>query len=157
MRVGIGYDIHSLRKGRKLVLGGVKIPHSKGLFGHSDGDALIHAIVDAALGAAGLGDIGDHFSDKEARWQGVSSLLFARETVSMLKKKKLKVSQIDSVLVLEEPKIGPYKKAMRESLAHAFGVATESVNVKAKTNEGHGPIGKGQALAAYAVVLLEKA
>ena len=157
MRVGIGYDIHKLRKGRKLVLGGVKIPHPKGLFGHSDGDALLHAIVDGALGAAGLGDIGDHFSDKNARWRGVSSLLFVRETLSLLRKKKLKVFQIDSVLVLEAPKIGPYKKAMRESIAQAFGVDAERVNVKAKTNEGLGPIGKGQALAAYAVVLLEKA
>ena len=157
MRVGIGYDIHSLRKGRKLVLGGVTIPHSKGLFGHSDGDALLHAIVDAALGAGGLGDIGDHFSDKDARWRGVSSVLFARETVSLLKKKKLKVSQIDSVLILEEPKIGPYKKAMCRTIAGAFSVELSRVNVKAKTNEGFGPIGKGQALAAYAVVLLEKA
>ncbi len=156
MRVGIGYDIHALRKGRKLVLGGVKIPHSKGLFGHSDGDALLHAIVDAALGAGGLGDIGDHFSDKEARWRGVSSLLFVRETVALLRKKKLRVSQVDSVLILERPKLAPYKKAMRESIARAFGVDVSRVNVKAKTNEGLGPIGKGQAVAATAVVLLEK-
>ncbi len=156
MRVGIGYDIHTLRKGRKLVLGGVNIPHSKGLFGHSDGDALLHAIVDAALGAGGLGDIGDHFSDKDARWRGVSSLLFVRETVSLLRKKKLKVSQIDSILVLEHPKLSLYKKAMRENIAGAFNVDVSRVNVKAKTNEGLGAIGKGRAVAASAVVLLEK-
>ena len=156
MRVGIGYDIHALRKGRKLVLGGVKIPHSKGLFGHSDGDALLHAIVDAALGAAGLGDIGGHFSDKEARWRSVSSLLFARETAALLKKKKLRVSQIDSIVVLELPKLTLYKKAMCSSIARAFGVEVSRVNVKAKTNEGLGPVGKGQAIAATAIVLLEK-
>ncbi len=156
MRVGIGYDIHALRKGRKLVLGGVQIPHSKGLFGHSDGDALLHAIVDAALGAAGLGDIGDHFSDKDARWRNVSSLLFVRQTVLLLRAKKLKVSQIDSVLILEEPKLSPYKKAMRGAIARAFNIETSRVNVKAKTNEGFGPLGKGRAIAATAVVLLEK-
>ena len=156
MRVGIGYDIHTLIKGRKLVLGGVKIPNPRGLFGHSDGDALMHAIVDAALGAGGLGDIGDHFSDKESRWRGVSSLLFARETVSLLRKKKFKVSQIDSILILERPKLSPYKIAMRESIARAFSVDVSRVNVKAKTNEGLGAIGKGKAIAASAVVLLEK-
>ena len=104
-----------------------------------------------------MGDIGDHFSDKDARWRGVSSLLFARQTVSLLRKKKLKISQVDSVLVLERPKLAPYKKAMRESISRAFGVDASRVNVKAKTNEGLGPIGKGQAIAAYAVVLLEKA
>ena len=156
MRVGIGYDIHALRKGRKLVLGGVKISHPKGLFGHSDGDALLHAIVDAALGAAGLGDIGEHFSDKQARWSGVSSLLFARETALLLKKKKLRIVNIDSIVVLELPKLAPYKKTMRDSIAGAFGVETSRVNVKAKTNEGLGPIGKGQAIAAHAVVTLEK-
>jgi len=156
MRVGIGYDIHALRKGRKLVLGGVKIPHPKGLFGHSDGDALLHAIVDAALGAAGLGDIGEHFSDKQARWRGVSSLIFARETAVLLRKKKLRISQIDSIVVLELPKLAPYKTAMRDSIARAFGIEASRVNVKAKTNEGFGPIGKGQAIAAHAVVLLEK-
>ncbi len=156
MRVGIGYDIHALRKGRKLVLGGVTIPHSKGLFGHSDGDALFHAVVDAALGAGGLGDIGEHFSDREKRWKGVSSLVFARETVSLLKKKKLRVFQIDSIVVLEGPKLSPYKKAMRDNMARAFGVDLSRVNVKAKTNEGFGAIGKGQAVAASAVVLLEK-
>ena len=157
MRVGIGYDIHALKKGRKLVLGGVTLPSSKGLFGHSDGDALFHAVVDAALGAAGLGDIGEHFSDKDPRWKGVSSLVFASETLRLLKGKKLKVSQVDTVLVLEAPKLAPYKSAMRANLARAFGVSVERVNVKAKTNEGFGELGKGRAVAASAVVLLEKA
>lgn len=156
MRVGIGYDIHALRKGRKLVLGGVTIPHSKGLFGHSDGDALFHAIVDAALGAGGLGDIGEHFSDRDPRWKGATGLEFARGTVSLLKKKGLKVSQIDSVVVLEKPKLAGHKEAMRRNIARAFGVEASRVNVKAKTNEGFGAVGKGQAASASAVVLVEK-
>ena len=156
MRVGIGYDIHALRKGRKLVLGGVVIPFKKGLFGHSDADALFHAIVDAALGAAGLGDIGEHFPDGNARWKGVSGETFARETVRLLKTKKLCVTQIDSTLILEAPKLSSYKKAMRKNLANAFGLEPEDVNVKAKTNEGFGPIGKGRAIAAQAVVFLER-
>ena len=156
MRVGIGYDIHALKKGRKLVLGGVRIPSAKGLHGHSDGDALLHAIVDAALGAAGLGDIGDHFPDRGPRWRGVSSLVFVRQTALKLRKKKLKVAQIDSVLVLERPKLSRYKDAMRSSIARAFGVAVDRVNVKAKTNEGLGAVGKGRAVSASAVVLLEK-
>jgi 2-C-methyl-D-erythritol 2,4-cyclodiphosphate synthase len=157
MRVGIGYDIHALRKGRKLVLGGVTIPSPKGPAGHSDGDALLHAIVDAALGAAGLGDIGGHFSDRDPRWKGVSSLVFAKQTAVWLKKKKLKVAHIDSIVVLESPKLSPHKKAMRDSIARAFGVRADRVNVKAKTNEGFGPVGKGQAVVSSAVVVLEKA
>lgn len=157
MRVGIGYDIHALRKGRKLVLGGVRIPHPKGPLGHSDGDALFHAVVDAALGAAGLGDIGDHFPDSDARWQGTAGTEFARRTVDLLRKSGLRVSRIDSVLMLEKPKIGPYKQAMRESIANAFGVSAGCVNVKAKTNEGFDAVGKGRAVAATAVVVLEKA
>jgi 2-C-methyl-D-erythritol 2,4-cyclodiphosphate synthase len=157
MCVGIGYDIHVLKKGRKLILGGVEIPHSKGLFGHSDGDALFHALVDAALGAAGLGDIGEHFSDRDPRWKGASGELFARKTAQLLKQKRLRVAQIDSVLILEAPKLSAYKKAMRAKIAFAFGLAPERVNVKAKTNEGLGPIGRGEAIAATAVVLLEKA
>ena len=152
MRVGIGYDIHALRKGRKLVLGGVSIPYPKGLAGHSDGDALFHAVVDAALGAAGLGDIGAHFSDTDRRWRGASGAVFARNTVQLLKKGRLKAVQIDSILVLEEPKLLRYKDAMRLNLARAFGLKTGQVNVKAKTNEGFGDIGKKRAIAAYAVV-----
>ena len=156
MRVGMGYDIHALRKGRKLVLGGVTIPFSKGLYGHSDGDALFHAIVDAALGAAGLGDIGEHFSDKDPRWKGASGETFARGTVALLKKKKMRVVQIDSVLILEAPKLSAYKRAMRHKIAAAFGIPTECVNVKAKTNEGFGDIGKGRAIAASALVVIQK-
>lgn len=156
MRVGIGYDIHALKKGRRLILGGVVIPHPKGLSGHSDGDALMHAIVDAALGAAGLGDIGEHFSDSERRWKNVASVVFARETVAKVRKKGFRIAQIDSVLLVERPKLAVYKKAMRESVARAFGVKPDRVNIKAKTNEGFGEIGRGQALAATAVVVLEE-
>jgi 2-C-methyl-D-erythritol 2,4-cyclodiphosphate synthase len=156
MRVGIGYDIHALKGGRKLILGGVHIPSKKGLAGHSDGDALFHAVVDAALGAAGLGDIGGHFSDKDPRWKGASGAVFARGAVALLRKRKLRVAQIDSVLILEKPNLSNYKEAMRGALADAFGLDASDVNVKAKTNEGFGPIGKGQAIAAQAVVVLER-
>ena len=156
MRVGIGYDIHALKKGRKMVLGGVQIPHPEGPFGHSDGDVLFHAIVDAALGAAGLGDIGEHFSDRDARWRDTSGLFFARRTVALLKKRKLRVAQIDSVLVMETPKLSPYKKAMCRKIASAFGIPAAQVNVKGKTNEGLDAVGQRRAIVAHAVVILEK-
>lgn len=156
MRVGIGYDIHALKKGRKLILGGVHVPYARGPSGHSDGDALFHAIVDAALGAAGLGDIGEHFSDRDERWRGVSSLVFARETVRRLKIKKLKIAQIDSVLILEAPNLSLYKRPMRVHLARVFRLDVSRVSVKAKTNEGFGAVGRGQAIASQAVVLLER-
>ena len=156
MRVGIGYDIHRLVKGRKLVLGGVSIPFEKGLLGHSDGDALYHAVVDAALGAAGLGDIGEFFSDHDLSHKNKASIEFVRQTRKMLAQKGLAVAQIDSILIAEKPKLSAYKAAMRKNLSEGFGLALGSVNVKAKTNEGLDAVGRGQAIACQAVVVLEK-
>lgn len=156
MRVGIGYDIHALKKGRKLLLGGVHIPHSSGLSGHSDGDVLLHAVVDALLGAAGLGDIGEYFSDKDPRWKGAASSFFAERTLAMLKKKKLGVRNIDTVIIAERPRLGEHKDKIRRSVARIFGLGIENVNVKAKTNEGLGPVGEGKAISAMAVVSLRK-
>lgn len=155
MRVGIGYDIHPLKKGRKLILGGVEIPFSKGLWGHSDGDVLFHAIVDAALGAMGEDDIGAHFSDKNAKWRGASSLIFVKRVNAILKKKRLKVSHIDSTIVAESPKLLDFKLRIKEHIARAFGVPLSRVGVKAKTNEGFGEVGKGRAIACFAVVSLK--
>jgi 2-C-methyl-D-erythritol 2,4-cyclodiphosphate synthase len=156
VRVGIGYDIHALKKGRKLILGGVTIPYPKGLFGHSDGDALFHAIIDAVLGAMGEGDIGELFPDSDPKNKGVSSERFVRKVSEMLKKKRLRVAHIDSVVIAEAPKLGPYKAAIKKRIAAAFGLSASSVGVKAKTNEGFGPLGKNQAIACYAVVSLTK-
>jgi 2-C-methyl-D-erythritol 2,4-cyclodiphosphate synthase len=155
MRVGIGYDIHRLVRGRKLVLGGVELPHSMGTQGHSDGDALIHAVVDAALGAAGLGDIGGHFSDKDPRWKGADSRLFLRSVKKMLAAKRLRVVNVDATLILERPNVSKFKKPMAAAIARELGIAPSKVNVKAKTQEGLGVIGKGRAVASLAVVSLQ--
>ena len=156
MRVGIGYDIHILERGRRLMLGGVRIPYPKGLKGHSDGDVLFHAIVDAVLGALGEGDIGEHFSDKNKKYKGADSLLFVKETMKLLKKSRLKISSVDSTIVAEAPKLSDHKERMRKSVSRAFGVSLSRVNVKAKTNEGLGEIGRKQAIACFAVVGLTK-
>ena len=156
MRVGIGYDIHALKKGPKLLLGGVEIPYTSGLSGHSDGDVLLHAVVDALLGAAGLGDIGEYFSDKDPRWKNASSAIFARKALKALKKMKLKIQNIDTVVIAERPKLMAHKAKIRRSVAKIFGLEIENVNVKAKTNEGFGPVGEGKAIAAMAVVTLHK-
>ena len=156
MRVGIGYDIHALVKGRKLMLGGVEIPFSMGLLGHSDGDALLHAIVDAALGAMGEGDIGEYFSDKDGRFKDANSLVFIEKVRNLLKKKKYKISNIDSTVIAEEPKLYQYKMKMEEKIAEAFRVKVSCVSVKAKTKEGFDAVGKKQAIACFAVVSLIK-
>ncbi len=155
MRVGIGYDIHRLKRGRKLVLGGVRVPHPKGLWGHSDGDVLIHAVVDALLGAAALGDIGAHFSDTDARYKGADSRLFLRGVRELLRRKKFKIVNIDAVLIAEKPKLLAYKAEMAASLARELGLRPSQVNVKAKTNEGLGETGRGQAIACQAVASLK--
>ena len=155
MRVGLGYDYHRLVEGRKLILGGVEIPFSKGLAGHSDGDVLTHAICDALLGAAGLGDIGQHFPDTDPRWKDASSLEFLAQVVELVEAKDLRVAQVDSVVVAQEPKLGPYFGRMREKLARAMGIEPRQVNVKAKTTEGLEAIGRGEAMAAHAIALLE--
>ena len=155
MRVGIGYDIHRLVKGRKLRLGGLGLAHTHGCAGHSDGDALIHAVVDAALGAAGLGDIGGHFSDKDGRWKDADSRLFLQAVKRLLKKKRLVLVNVDATVVLERPNLSKHKKKMAAAMAAELGVPASRVNVKAKTQEGLGPVGKGDAVACWAVVSLQ--
>ena len=155
MRVGIGYDIHRLKKGRKLRLGGVEIPHPKGLSGHSDGDVLIHAVVDALLGAAGLGDIGAHFSDTDPKYKNADSRLFLRAVREMLRRKKLKIVNVDAVLIAEKPKLTAYKAEMGANIARELGLKPPQVNIKAKTNEGLETIGRAEAMACTAVASLK--
>ena len=154
-RAGIGYDLHRLAEGRKLILGGVELPFPKGPVGHSDGDALAHAICDAILGAAGLGDIGTHFPDTDPKWKGASSLRFLERVGEMLAERDFRITHIDAVVITEKPKLGPHFPAMRESLAKSLGMAASSINLKAKTNEGVDAIGRGEAIAAQAIVTLE--
>jgi 2-C-methyl-D-erythritol 2,4-cyclodiphosphate synthase len=153
-RIGIGYDIHRLVEGRKLVLGGVEIPFEKGLLGHSDSDVLTHAICDALMGAAALGDIGMHFPDTDPRWAGASSLDFLAHAVELITDRGYSIANIDATVVAEQPKLRPYIQAMRESLASVLRIDVDHVNVKAKTNEGLESIGRGDAMAAHAVALL---
>ncbi len=153
-RVGLGYDIHRLIPGRKFVLGGVEIPFEKGPLGHSDGDCLFHAVADALLGAAGLGDIGQHFPDTDPRWKGADSSLFLRETAALLEKQKMKVENIDANLQLEEPKLAPYLGRMIENISKFLDVAPDRINLKAKRGEGLDAVGRGEAVAAQVIVLL---
>ena len=154
-RAGIGYDLHRLAEGRKLILGGIEVPFHKGPVGHSDGDALAHAICDALLGAAGLGDIGTHFPDTDPKWKDVSSLQFLEHARELLAEKKLHISHLDAVVITEKPKLGPHFPAMREALAASLGISSSAINLKAKTNEGVDAIGHGEAIAAQAIVILE--
>jgi len=154
-RSGIGYDLHRLAEGRKLTLGGIVVPFEKGPVGHSDGDALAHAICDALLGAAGLGDIGAHFPDTDPKWKSVSSLLFLEHTRKLLDQRSLRIIHIDAVVILERPKLGPHFPAMRAALAKSLGIEPEQINLKAKTNEGVGEIGRGEAIASHAIATLE--
>jgi 2-C-methyl-D-erythritol 2,4-cyclodiphosphate synthase len=153
---GIGYDLHRLEAGRKLILGGIEVPFDKGPAGHSDGDVLNHAICDALFGAAGLGDIGTHFPDTDPKWKGVSSLLFLEHTCKLLAERKLSIAHIDAVVICERPKLGPHFPAMRETLAKALGIRPEQINLKAKTNEGVDAIGRGEAIAAHAIATIER-
>jgi 2-C-methyl-D-erythritol 2,4-cyclodiphosphate synthase len=154
-RTGIGYDLHRLAEGRKLILGGVEVPFAKGPVGHSDGDALAHAICDALLGAAGLGDIGTHFPDSDPKWKDISSLLFLQRAAEMLAERSMRIVHIDAVVITEKPRLGPHFPAMREALAKSLGVSSSAINLKAKTNEGVDAIGRGEAIAAQAVATLE--
>ena len=154
-RAGIGHDLHRLAEGRKLVLGGVEVPFHKGPVGHSDGDALAHAICDALLGAAGLGDIGTHFPDTDPKWKDVSSLRFLERVRDLLAERQLRISHMDAIVITEKPKLGPHFPAMREALAKSLGISTSAINLKAKTNEGVDAIGHGEAIAAQAIVTLE--
>jgi 2-C-methyl-D-erythritol 2,4-cyclodiphosphate synthase len=153
-RVGLGYDVHRLVEGRPLMLGGVEIPSAKGLDGHSDADVVLHALADALLGAAALGDIGRHFPDTDPRYKGVSSLILLGHVAELLRKHRLAVVNADVTLVLEAPKIAPYVERMRASIARALAIAPGQVSIKATTAEGMGFIGIGEGAAAYAVVLL---
>ena len=154
-RTGIAYDLHRLEAGRKFILGGVEIPFDKGPAGHSDGDVLSHAICDALLGAAGLGDIGTHFPDTDPQWKGVSSLLFLEHARKLLDGRGLRITHIDAVVITEKPKLAPHFTRIREVLAKALSVSAEQINLKAKTNEGVDAIGHGEAIASHAVATLE--
>ena len=155
MRIGMGYDIHRLVKGRQLVLGGVSIPYEKGLLGHSDADVLTHAICDALLGASGEGDIGIHFPDNDVDYKDISSLVLLEKTYRMIVRKGFTVINIDTIIFAEAPKLSPYRNAMREKIAATLDIASNCVNIKSTTSEGLGPIGRGEGIAAMSVVLLK--
>jgi len=155
MRVGHGYDAHRLEIGRKLILGGIDIPFEKGLLGHSDADVLIHAVIDALLGAAALGDIGLHFPDKDPRYSGISSLLLLKETAAILAKSGWRVGNIDATILCQRPRLRPYIDQMQQSIALALACSSDRVNIKATTEEGMGFTGSGEGIAAHAVVLIE--
>lgn len=154
-RVGLGYDAHRLAKSRPLFLGGVRIPYSKGLLGHSDADVIVHAIVDALLGSAGLPDIGSYFSNRDPRWKGVSSLLFLKKVSGILAQKKIKIINVDCVLISESPKIFPYIPKMKEKISNALNLKISAVGIKASTNEKMGFIGRGEGMACSAVALVK--
>ena len=153
-RCGIGYDLHRLAEGRKLIVGGVELPFEKGPVGHSDGDVLAHALCDALLGGAGLGDIGTHFPDTDPKWKGANSLLFLEHAKRLLDEKHFSIEHVDAVVITEKPKLGPHFPKMREALAKALGIPAEKIHLKAKTNEGVDAIGRGEAIAAYVVATL---
>ena len=156
MRIGIGYDVHKLVTGRKLVLGGVVIPFEKGLLGHSDADVLVHAVCDALLGAAAMGDIGLHFPDSDPKFKNISSIKLLAETNAMVRGNGFTIGNIDTIIFAEAPKISPYRKMMQEKLASTVEVDPDCINIKATTTEGLGSIGKGQGIGAMSVALLEK-
>lgn len=156
MRIGIGYDIHRLVEGRPLLVGGVSIPYGKGLMGHSDGDVLLHAIADAILGAIGETDIGTQFPDDDPRYKDIASSELLREVRYLMDRAGYEVRNLDTVVIAEDPKIGPYRDRIVGSIADILAVPTEFVNVKAKTSEKLGPVGKGEAVAAQAVILLKE-
>jgi 2-C-methyl-D-erythritol 2,4-cyclodiphosphate synthase len=155
VRVGIGYDSHRFADGRKLILGGVEIPHRQGLAGHSDADAVAHALTDAMLGAAGLGDIGSLFPDSDPRWHGANSLELLQQANRTVAAAGLRLVQADITVIAERPKIGPHVTLMRERLAGALSVASGAISVKGKTNEGMGWIGRAEGIAVLAVAVLE--
>ena len=154
MRIGEGWDVHALVPGRALVVGGVSIDHPRGLLGHSDADVLLHAITDALLGAAALGDIGSHFPDTDAQHRGADSLVLLREVGQRVRQAGYEIGNIDATIVAQEPRMAPHIVLMRERIAHALGVAVGQVNVKAKTAEKLGPVGQGQSMEARAVALI---
>jgi 2-C-methyl-D-erythritol 2,4-cyclodiphosphate synthase len=157
IRVGEGWDTHALVADRPLVLGGVTIPHTHGLFGHSDADALLHAVTDALLGAAGLGDIGHHFPDTEAQFKGADSIVLLKEAARRVGTLSWRIGNVDATIIAQAPKMAPHIPLMRARIAEALGLAVDAVNVKAKTAEKMGPVGEGKAIEARAVCLIYKA
>lgn len=155
MRVGIGYDIHRLVEGRPLMLGGVPVAYEKGLLGHSDADVLVHAICDALLGAAGLGDIGMHFPDNDAQYKNISSLKLLSNTCRMVTEKGFRIVNLDTIVFAEAPKLGSHRHSMQVTIAETMNVTAEQVNIKATTTEGLGVIGKGEGIGAMCVALIE--
>lgn len=155
MRIGMGYDIHRLAPGRKLVLGGVTIPFEKGLLGHSDADVLVHAVCDALLGAAGLGDIGMHFPDTDPKYKDINSLQLLSQSIDLVRRSGYRLQNVDTTLFAEQPRLAPYRTGMQLNLARTLQVDSGLVNIKATTSEGLGFIGRGEAIAAMSVVLVE--
>jgi 2-C-methyl-D-erythritol 2,4-cyclodiphosphate synthase len=155
VRVGIGYDIHPLGKGRKLILGGVEIPHTEGLVGHSDADALIHAICDALLGAMGEGDLGTHYPSSDPRFKDISSLVLLREIAGRLDKKGFRLMNLDTVIIAQAPRLGPHLAGMQARIADVLGVGKDMVNVKVKSGEGLDAVGREEAIAAQAICLID--
>lgn len=154
MRIGHGYDVHALIKGRKLIIGGVEIPHEMGLLGHSDADVLLHAVCDALLGAAALGDIGKYFPDTDPAFSGIDSLILLKKTAELLRENGYKIENIDSTVIAQRPKLSPYIENMRKNIANALTVDVSRVSVKATTEEGLGFTGKERGIAAHAVCLI---
>ncbi len=156
MQTGLGYDCHRFAEGRRLVLGGVEIAHDRGLIGHSDADVLTHAIIDALLGAAGLGDIGEHFPDTNERYRGADSLDLLRSTIAILDERGFAVTHVDATVMIERPHLAPFRERMRVALANTLGLAVEHVSVKATRGEGMGFVGTGEGAAAMAVATIER-
>jgi len=154
VRCGIGYDLHRLAEGRQLMIGGIEVPFDKGPVGHSDGDVLAHAICDALLGAAGLGDIGTHFPDSDPKWKGANSLLFLEHTRKLLEQRDMSIDYIDAVVIVERPKLGPHFPRMREALAKSLGMSAEQIHLKAKTNEAVDAVGHGEAIACHVIATI---
>jgi 2-C-methyl-D-erythritol 2,4-cyclodiphosphate synthase len=157
MKVGSGFDVHAFGPGDSVMLGGVRVPHTSGVMAHSDGDVVLHALCDALLGAAGLGDIGQHFSDKDARWKGADSSQFVTAVLKMLSDRRLRVGNADVTVICEAPKVGPVRDQMRQRVAELLSVTLENVNIKATTTERLGFLGRSEGIAAQAVVLLVEA
>lgn len=155
-RTGNGYDVHRLTEDRDLIIGGVKIPYEKGLLGHSDADVLLHAVMDALLGAAALGDIGKHFPDSDMKYKGISSLLLLRETGRLIREAGYEVGNIDATIIAQKPKMAPHIEKMRQNVAETLGIEAAQVNIKATTEEGLGFTGRGEGIASLATALLWK-
>jgi 2-C-methyl-D-erythritol 2,4-cyclodiphosphate synthase len=156
MRIGNGYDVHRLIKGRKLILGGVEVPHSVGLDGHSDADVLLHALCDAILGACGAGDIGHHFPDNDPQWKNISSLVLLRRVGQLCSQRQFRIANADTIIVAQKPKLAPFMAPMKKNIADALDIDVAQINIKATTTEHLGFAGREEGIAAYAVVLIER-